>query len=420
MLAPDTLIQNRYRVVSCIGQGGMGAVYAATDTHLHKAVALKQLLIAGPQAVKAFQREALLLARLTHPDLPRVIDYFSHAGGYFLVMEFVPGPDLAEMLEQRGTPFPVAQVLEWAGQMLDLLEYLHTQKPPVLHRDIKPHNIKLTPDGCVMLLDFGLAKELSTLATPATRSKSSSIIAYTPQYAPLELIQRTGIDPRSDLYSLAATLHTLLTGEPPVDAMSRAAAIINGNPDPQQPPHTRNPQIPTSVSEVIMQALAMRADERPASATTLRSALHATQQQIKPIAYTGDTIVVDGAGREIEPAKDDIIASPANVTTIGEPAEDNIIARRANAITMAFLLVGTLTVLLARWVPGVFVVLFLSAAVRVYLAGKKSQAGLLAWVAVLLVVLPFAIPVLLPLIPIAARVALVVGIIIIVHELLKR
>jgi hypothetical protein len=277
MLVPDTLVQQRYRVVRLIGQGGMGAVYQAVDQRLGNVVALKQT-IASDAALhatalrRAFEREARLLAGLRHPALPKVIDYFTDESGQFLVMEFIPGNDLAMMLATRGGPFPLEDVLRWAGQLLDVLDYMHNQQPPIVHRDIKPQNIKLTPRGEVVLLDFGLAKGL---AAPAGATTSASLVGYTPQYAPLEQVQGTGIDPRSDLYALGATMHYLLTYTAPIDALTRASALIGQQPDPQRPARELQPNIPAAVDVVLRQALALDVGGMPASADALRAALAA-------------------------------------------------------------------------------------------------------------------------------------------------
>jgi serine/threonine protein kinase len=394
MLASGTWLQNRYRVAQCIGQGGMGAIYQATDTHLHTTVALKQLLIAGAQPARAFEREALLLARLNHAALPRVTDYFTDAAGHFLVMDFIPGADMAEMLEQRGTPFPLADVLGWAVQLLDVLEYLHTHEPPIIHRDIKPHNLKLTAEGRVMLLDFGLAKGLTTIAPTAA---TSSMVAYTPCYAPLELVQHTGSDPRSDLYALAATLYTLLTGTPPLDVMSRAAALINGDPDPQPAIQQQAPQVPAAVADVLMQALAMRSTERPASAAAMRAALQAAPPTM-PIGHataTSTTIVVAG---EHQAAPPPTAADAPPTHPLNAPKQPGTPRRMPypTLVAAAVLLVGTMLAVGLRWVllvPSVilptFILLFgLSLSVRHLLRQETGYAVGMLLVSLLLFVLP--------------------------------
>ena len=154
MLAPNSILQNRYRVVRELGHGGMGTVYEAVDQRVNCIVALKETIAGNDEeARRAFEREASLLGNLRHSNLPKVMDYFSEADGDFLVMEFIPGYDLAELLDSRGSPFPQAQVLRWAHELLRVLEYLHGQEPPILHRDIKPSNLKLTKQGEIFLLD---------------------------------------------------------------------------------------------------------------------------------------------------------------------------------------------------------------------------------------------------------------------------
>src|SRR5215208_1082698 len=231
MLPNNTLLQGRYLIVEQIGRGGMGAVYKATDTRLRSTIALKETLVGGEMLLKAFEREAQLLAGLRHPALPRVSDHFIDESGQFLVMEFIPGDDLATLLLKRGSPFPFGDVLRWGDQLLDALDYLHSRQPPVVHRDIKPQNLKLTPRGEIILLDFGLAKG-SVGADQSITSATGSVMAYTAHYAPFEQIRGAGTDARSDLYSLGATLYTMLTGKIPADALTRAEAAMSRQDDP--------------------------------------------------------------------------------------------------------------------------------------------------------------------------------------------
>ena len=270
-LAPDTLLQGRYRIQALIAQGGMGAVYRATDERLGNTVALKQTLMTDPQLRAAFEREARLLAGLHHPALAMVSDHFTEANGQFLVMRYIPGDDLAALLKGRPGPFTLAEVLPWADRLLDALDYLHTRRTPIIHRDVKPQNLKLTDRGELILLDFGLAKGEPAGATAA----NPSLFGYTPQYAPLEQIQGSGTDARSDLYSVGATLYELLTGSAPPDALTRAAAAVRGEPDPLRPAHERNPQLPHALSDLLGQALALNPAMRPASAAEMRTALRA-------------------------------------------------------------------------------------------------------------------------------------------------
>lgn len=269
MLANKTLIDRRYEIVRLIGSGGMGAVYEAMDTRLGRRVALKQLTVSGEKLEQAFAHEARLLAGLSHPNLPNVFDHFSDPQGQFLVMEYIPGDDLHEALKKRGVPFPVDDVLRWADQLLDVLDYLHTQADPIIHRDIKPANIKVVNDT-VKLLDFGLTKGNPDFLT---RHHLSSVTGYTIKYAPPEQIRANPTDARSDLFSLAATLYCLLTGNDPVDVPSRWEALGDQQPDPIQSPCTLNPQIPDAVGKVLLQGMAMSQTRRPATAARMRQAL---------------------------------------------------------------------------------------------------------------------------------------------------
>ena len=184
MLAPNTMLQNRYRIVRQLGQGGMGTVYEAVDLRLNSTVALKETVFTDERLRRQFEREAQLLARLRHPAMTRVIDHFSEGDGQFLVMDYIEGEDLGEMLAaRRGEAFPSDEVLDWADQLLDALDYLHTREPPVVHRDIKPQNLKPAARGQITLLDFGLAKGLSSHTTVAT---TKSVLGYSLTYAPLE------------------------------------------------------------------------------------------------------------------------------------------------------------------------------------------------------------------------------------------
>jgi len=265
VLQPATLLRQRYRVDQRLAIGGTGAVYRATDTHSKRTVAIKHLTLDGSQARAAFEREAHLLSQLTHARLPSVVDYFSHAEGEFLVMTFVPGADLADQLARRGEPFPPTTVLTWADDLLDLLTYLHTRQPPVVHRDIKPRNLKLDAEGHVILLDFGLARGVAD--TQAT------LAGYTLQYAPLEQVRGETVEPRSDLYALGAALFELLTRRPLIDAPQRAAVLAAGQPDPLSVVESLSPIVGTNVAEAIGQALALHPTQRPATARAMQVAL---------------------------------------------------------------------------------------------------------------------------------------------------
>jgi serine/threonine protein kinase len=249
----------------------MGTVYEAVDQRLNSIVAIKETHLTTEEARRAFEREASLLANLRHRSLPGVIDHFSENESQYLVMQFIPGDDLAQMLEARKAPFALPDVLAWADDILRTLEYLHGHNPPILHRDIKPSNLKLTAQGELFLLDFGLAKgaagQMPTLLT------SRSIKGYTPVYSPLEQIHGGGTDPRSDLYAVGATLYHLLTGVIPVDAPARFLAVDDEQPDPLPPVDEINPSIPHLVAAALSSAMAMNRRHRPSSASAMRRML---------------------------------------------------------------------------------------------------------------------------------------------------
>lgn len=267
MIEIGTFLQDRYLIGRQIGAGGMGAVYMAIDQRFENRVAIKQTFYNDRALSEAFKREARLLNNLHHPALPHVSDFFSENGADFLVMEFIEGEDLSETLK-RGVPLSSADVLRWANQLLDALDFLHSQNPPIIHRDIKPQNLKITTRGDIILLDFGLAK-IETNEVQETHS----VFGYSKIYSPLEQIEDTGTDARSDIFSLGATGYHLLTGRPPVDALRRATAIVNGNVDPLEPVSFYNSEITPALDHILMTALALNSNERYGSARAMKTAL---------------------------------------------------------------------------------------------------------------------------------------------------
>lgn len=312
MLAVGTVLQNRYLIVHKIGQGGMGAVYEAKDQRLGVTVALKETIVNQEALHKAFEREAKLLAKLRHASLPVVSDYFFEADGQYLVMQYIDGKDLGELLSEKKI-FPLVDVLNWTERLLDALDYLHSQNPPIIHRDIKPSNLKLTERGEIILLDFGLAK-----GNQSQGNTNASIYGYTPHYAPIEQIEGTGTDERSDIYALAATIYHLLTGVKPADAMPRVLSVLNGNSDPLRPACEISPQIPVAISEVLSRALSQKRDERPASAAQMKRELNdAIKKTQDPQLMT----VLSAANK----SNDKVQTSPSlQVKTIPFDENDNI------------------------------------------------------------------------------------------------
>jgi serine/threonine protein kinase len=278
MLAPNSILQNRYRVLRELGHGGMGNVYEALDQRLKCRVALKETYATqNADARRAFEREAALLANLRHAALPKVIDYFSESDNDFLVMEFIPGSDLAELLDRDGGPFPESQVIGWALSILRVLEYLHAQEPPIVHRDIKPANLKLTTTGDLFLLDFGIAK--GSLGAISSLATSRSVRAFTPVYASLEQVLGLGTDARSDVYSLGATLYHLLAATPPIDAPTRFQAIEDEHRDPLESIERINSDRSSRVASVVYAAMGVSRKNRFSSAAAMRNALLAAIEQ---------------------------------------------------------------------------------------------------------------------------------------------
>jgi serine/threonine-protein kinase len=262
-----TVLRNRYQVKKIIGQGGMGCIYLADDLRLEgRLCAVKEVEYdrALPEemlqeARDQFQREATVLARLDHPNLPKVSDFFSIRDHDYLVMDFVPGKDLRQLMmeaRQNNTFLPEEDVLEWAKQLGEALKFLHIQEPSILHRDIKPSNLKLTPSGLVKLVDFGLVKMLAPGEVTITVLQGQGTALYTP------LEQYGGdsghTDARSDIYAFGGTLYHLLTNEPPLNVRDR---FLN----PGSLPRIRdiNPDVSTRTERAVHWALQLHPEDRP-------------------------------------------------------------------------------------------------------------------------------------------------------------
>jgi len=264
-LRPGTLLVNRYRVEAILGQGGMGAVYRAVDANLGVTVAVKENLFTTDEFARQFVREAGILASLRHSGLPRVTDHFVIEGeGQYLVMDFVAGEDLRERLERLG-PVSEEDGLPWFLDICDALAYLHSRVPSILHRDVKPGNIKLTPDGRATLVDFGLAKVVEGTGTTTTGAK-----AMTPGFSPPEQYGTGRTDSRTDIYSLAATMYAAFTAAIPEDALER-----NLGREHLTPLRERNPRVSAAVARVVERGLETKPDDRYQSMPELAAALRA-------------------------------------------------------------------------------------------------------------------------------------------------
>jgi eukaryotic-like serine/threonine-protein kinase len=216
-LERGALLHKRYRIVEILGQGGMGSVYRAVDENLGVDVAVKENLFTTDEYARQFRLEAVILANLRHPNLPRVTDHFVIGDqGQYLVMDYIEGEDLRQRMERMGNITEDEAILIGAA-ICDALAYLHTRKPPILHRDLKPGNVKITPDGHIFLVDFGLAKVLHGSQATTTGAR-----AMTPGYSPPEQYGTARTDSRTDIYSLGATLYASLSGIIPEDGLARA------------------------------------------------------------------------------------------------------------------------------------------------------------------------------------------------------
>jgi serine/threonine protein kinase len=281
-LKTGEVLRGRYRIRERIGQGGMGHIYLADDQRLEgRRCALKEVehdrTVSAKMLKEArlqFLQEATVLARLDHPNLPKVSDFFSIGPRDYLVMDYVPGKDLRQRMldaKQNNTFLAEEDVLGWANQLADALTYLHNQTPPLVHRDVKPSNMKLTPNGLLKLVDFGLVKALVPDEMTITVIQGRGTALYTP----LEQYGGDGqhTDIRSDLYAFGCTLYHLLTNTPPTDARDRflhPASLIA--------PRKLNPAISSRTERAILWAMELHPNDRPATAEDLRQYLIGTRE----------------------------------------------------------------------------------------------------------------------------------------------
>jgi serine/threonine protein kinase/Tol biopolymer transport system component len=257
------LLNNRYRIIEILGQGGMGSVYRAIDENLGVDVAVKDNLFTNEEYASQFRREAVILASLRQANLPRVTDHFVLKGqGQYLVMDYIEGEDLRERMERMGN-LPEEDVITIGIAVCEALNYLESRNPPVVHRDIKPGNIKITPTGHIYLVDFGLVKTLKDSQITATGAR-----AMTPGYSPPEQYGTARTDGRSDIYSLGATLYAALAGIIPEDSMAR----VMGQ-DKLTPVRKHNPRISRRLEVVLEKSLALRPENRYQTANEFQKAL---------------------------------------------------------------------------------------------------------------------------------------------------
>ncbi len=262
-LERGALLHKRYRIVEILGQGGMGSVYRAVDENLGVDVAVKENLFTTDEYARQFRLEAVILANLRHPNLPRVTDHFVIGDqGQYLVMDYIEGEDLRQRMERVGN-IPEDEAILLGAALCDALMYLHTRKPPILHRDIKPGNVKITPDGHIFLVDFGLAKVLHGSQATTTGAR-----AMTPGYSPPEQYGTARTDPRTDIYSLGATVYASLSGIIPEDGLARAMDNTQ-----LTPLRKRNSKVSRRLAAAIEKAMGIDPADRFQNAEEFKRAL---------------------------------------------------------------------------------------------------------------------------------------------------
>lgn len=338
-LRTGDILQNRYRIVRLVGQGGFGAVYRAWDMNVSQPVALKENLGVDAEAQRQFVREATLLAGLRHPNLPRVTDHFILPGqGQYLIMDYIEGKSLATLLAERGRPADLTQALEWTRQVCDALTYLHSRTPPIIHRDIKPENIIITADSRAILVDFGISKVFV-----AGGQTTVGAMAVTPGYSPPEQYGGTGTNARSDVYALAATLYKLLTGRTPPESVEVMAAEVR-----VLPAHELNPAVSAPVSNAIERAMIPQLSRRTASAAEFAAALTTPPPDIYAVGAPAAAAPLAALNRAALPEVSPPVAVPAPVPASSESQRSD-----SGGATLALLLLGVVlslaSHLAARW-----------------------------------------------------------------------
>jgi eukaryotic-like serine/threonine-protein kinase len=341
------LLHKRYRINEILGQGGMGSVYRAVDENLGVDVAVKENLFTSEEYARQFRLEAVILANLRHPNLPRVTDHFVIGDqGQYLIMDYIEGEDLRQRMERSGSISEEEAILIGAA-MCDALQYLHTRKPSIIHRDMKPGNVRITPDGHIFLVDFGLAKLV--IGSQATTTGAR---AMTPGYSPPEQYGTARTDPRTDVYSLGATLYAALTGIIPEDGLARAMDNIE-----LTPLRKRNPKVSRKLANAIEKAMAVRPEERFQSADEFKQALATSNVKtqrlegeitIEPPPQARKNDENEKLAQEVPPA--------GNVPPLQPPSKPRKRKGRGNGLCMFFsffllTILAALLVIIYFWSP---------------------------------------------------------------------
>ena len=265
----NVILMGRYQVQGELGRGGMGSVYLAYDLQHRRPVAIKVARLTGEEARAQFRREALYLQKLHHHSLPRVWDVFSDDQRDFLVMEYIPGDDLESLVQRQG-PQPEWLVLRWADELLDVLDYLHTQEPPIIHRDVKPGNLKLRQNDTLVLVDFGIARDY---VPEGQRSRGLSAIS--PGFSPPEQYSDQTTDARTDVYAAGATLYYLLSGQAPAPAPDRQSGVAGVAPVSKIAPKTSQ-----ATEKIVTQALELEPGARWNNAAEMRRSAAAASRKL--------------------------------------------------------------------------------------------------------------------------------------------
>jgi len=280
-LPKSTVLQGRYEIIRTVNIGGMSIVYQARDkrfTKVARLCAVKEMINSAPDphlremGIQNFEREANILATLSHPAIPKIFDCFSEGNRSYLILEFIEGQDLESLLQRTASFLPEEQIISWAIQICDVLSYIHSHKPnPIIFRDVKPSNIMLNNQDRIVLIDFGIAKVFQT-------GQKGTMIG-TEGYSPPEQYKGTA-EPRGDIYALGATMHHLLTQRDP-----RHEPPFTFH---DYPPRSLNPEVSERLETVVMKALQYEIEDRYSTAEEMKFSLQTV------LIARGDSIVTPG------------------------------------------------------------------------------------------------------------------------------
>jgi WD40 repeat protein/tRNA A-37 threonylcarbamoyl transferase component Bud32 len=327
LLTPKVMLKQRYLILGQAGRGGFGAVYKASDLEFgNRLVAIKEMSQSTlneqelVEAMAAFKNEALLLAGLTHPNLPRIYEQFMEQGRSYLVMDFIDGETLADSLQRVGHgKLPLEKIIDIMLQLCSVLEYLHSRQPPIIFRDLKPANVMITALSHVYLIDFGIAR----LFTPGQEKDTTALGSY--GYAPPEQYGKSQTTTRADIYSLGATLHQLLTGEDPSET-----------PFQFSPVHVRDERL-TGLAPLVMSMVNVDVSKRPAYASVVRQELQRIAMQYT-MGQTLPRVAIDATAQQLVssglvslPQKSDLASLPVSMSQIQTPSNKITTGKRSTS-----------------------------------------------------------------------------------------